>query len=356
MASTVLGGAARRVVRVAAGLTLLAGMALLAACGGGGESMTAALRPIPKETLDLMSKKGMSADKPIYVRIIKEESELEVWKQRDDGRFHHFKSYPICNWSGDLGPKMREGDKQAPEGFYTVSQPQMNPNSQFHLAFNMGYPNAYDRVHGRTGAHLMVHGDCRSAGCYAMTDALVEEIYAIAREAFKGGQEKFEVHAYPFRMTPENMQRHAKHRAMPFWRTLKEGYDSFELTRLPAAVAVCEKRYLVNAKFVPGSGPVQADAACPPHEKIRPDLYVAKPEPKVGPNATVAMETRITAPGKKMRNLIAEAAGQWPYPGGYVTAARPTQSLWGLGGGGTGSAGASSTTASRSAVGFGFNQ
>ena len=126
---------------------------------------------------------------PIFVRIFKEESELEVWKQRDDGRFYHFKTYPICNWSGDLGPKVQQGDKQAPEGFYTVAKYQMNPNSQFHIAFNLGYPNAYDQAHSRTGDFLMVHGKCSSAGCYAMTDALIEEIYALARESFSGGQE-----------------------------------------------------------------------------------------------------------------------------------------------------------------------
>ena len=342
------GSVARRLM---AGLAALALVATLAACGGGGEPMSAAMRPIPKETLDLMAKKGMSADKPIFVRIIKEESELEIWKQRDDGRFHHFKSYPVCNWSGDLGPKVKEGDKQAPEGFYTVSPTQLNPNSQFHLAFNMGFPNAYDKAHGRTGAHLMVHGDCRSAGCYAMTDALIEEIYAIARESFKGGQEKIEVHAYPFRMTPQNMTRHAKNQWMPFWKPLKEGYDHFELTRQPAAVAVCEKRYVVNAKFAGGVAPAQADAACPPYEKMKPDLYVAKPEPASGPasgsNAKVAEETRILAPGKKTRNLLAEAAGQVvPSSGSMSTAgSKPSQSIWGLGTGGPGASG-------RNAIGF----
>jgi murein L,D-transpeptidase YafK len=108
----------------------------------------------------------------VYVRIFKDESELEIWKQRDDGRFHHFKTYPICNWSGELGPKLATGDKQAPEGFYTITPVLMNPNSKYYLSFNLGYPNAFDKAHGRTGDSVMVHGKCRSAGCYAMTDAL----------------------------------------------------------------------------------------------------------------------------------------------------------------------------------------
>ena len=331
MASDYLGDAKRRLSRVAACLALLAAVVSLVACGGGGEPMSAAMRPIPKEAADLMAKKGMSADKPIFVRVFKEESELEVWKLRDDGRYHHFKSYPICNWSGDLGPKVKQGDRQAPEGFYTVSQSQMNPNSQFHLAFNVGFPNTFDRAHGRTGADIMVHGDCRSAGCYAMTDALVEEIYAVAREAFKGGQEKFEVHAFPFRMTPDNLKRHANSQWMPFWRTMKDGYDTFELTRLPPPVAVCDKRYLVNVKFEPGGGPVQPDAACPAYERLKPDLYVAKPDslpdPKTGAVQKVAEETRILAFGKKTRNLVAESTVT---NGG--TAQAPAQSGWGLGG------------------------
>ena len=122
-----------------------------------------------------LAEKGMGEQAPIFIRVFKKESELEVWKQKENGRFHHFKTYPICNWSGKLGPKLYKGDKQAPEGFYRVSPHQMNPKSKFHLAFNLGYPNAYDRSHGRTGAHLMIHGNCSSAGCYAMTNALIEE-------------------------------------------------------------------------------------------------------------------------------------------------------------------------------------
>ncbi|MBN8912900.1 MAG: murein L,D-transpeptidase, partial [Rhizobiales bacterium] len=167
-------------------LVLSAGLAgaLLAGCSTAPELLPPSEQPLTAETISLLGKKGMSTAAPIFVRIFKEESELEVWKMRDDGRFYHFKTYPICNWSGELGPKQAQGDKQAPEGFYTISQNQMNPNSKFYLAFNIGYPNAYDRALGRTGEALMVHGKCKSAGCYAMTDALAEEIYALARDAF----------------------------------------------------------------------------------------------------------------------------------------------------------------------------
>jgi murein L,D-transpeptidase YafK len=253
------------------------------------------LKPLSSDTMMLLGKKGMRSDEPIFVRIFKEESELEVWKQRDDGRFYHFKTYPICNWSGDLGPKTRQGDYQAPEGFYRVSREQMNPNSQFHLAFNIGYPNAYDRSLGRTGEFLMVHGKCKSAGCYAMTDGLIEEIYALSREAFIGGQEAFEVHAFPFRMTAENMARHKDSEHYKFWLTLKEGYDYFELTHKTPTVAVCERRYLVNVQWrSPQAGGIDPQGLCPAYERMRPDPFIQPAREQIA-------EERVTAPGPKMR-------------------------------------------------------
>lgn len=263
------------------------------------------LRPISRESLMLLGKKEMQPDQPIMIRIFKEESELEVWKQRADGRFEHFKTYPICNWSGDLGPKVRQGDRQAPEGFYTISRGQMNPNSQFHLAFNIGYPNAFDRAHGRTGEFLMVHGKCKSAGCYAMTDGLIEEIYALAREAFIGGQDSIPIQAFPFRMTAENMARYATHPAMPFWKTLKDGYDDFEVTRLQPVVAICSKRYVVNPRWR-GAPParLEADQPCPAFEHV-----AATTMPAVAPSPANTAE-RIVVPGPRTRTAV-NANGQY---------------------------------------------
>ncbi len=242
---------------------------VLTACGQG---VPPYLKPVPPEAVNLMAEKGMRLADPVFIRIFKEESELEVWKQRADGRFHHFKTYPICTWSGALGPKIRQGDKQSPEGFYTVANGQLNPNSQFHLSFNLGFPNAYDTAHGRTGDYLMVHGDCRSAGCYAMTDALIEEVYALVRESLASGQDKFNVHAFPFRMTDENFARHRRSKWAGFWAQLKEGYDSFEQTRQIPKVDVCARRYLVNAKFRGGITRVDASGPCPPYTRIKPQL------------------------------------------------------------------------------------
>lgn len=204
------------------------------------------LAPIPPATLALMSSKGMTKSDPIIIRSYKKESEMEVWKRGSDGRYTLLKTYPICRWSGQLGPKVREGDRQAPEGFYAVTPAHMNPNSSYYLSFDTGFPNAYDRSKGRSGSNLMVHGSCSSRGCFAMTDQSIAEIYAIAREAFAGGQRNFQFQSYPFRMTPKNM---ALHRADPnigFWKNLKEGSDYFEVKHEEPRVAVCAGRYTFN--------------------------------------------------------------------------------------------------------------
>ncbi len=165
---------------------------------------------------------------------------------------------------------MQQGDRQAPEGFYTVSRGQMNPHSLYHLAFNIGFPNAYDHFNGHSGSALMVHGDCKSAGCYAMTDAYIEEIYILAREAFNAGQTKFHVQALPFRMTAENMQRHRDSRWYPFWVRLKEGYDAFETTGKPPIIKVCGKQYLVNVSFPGQASDPAPDGPCPLYAKVNP--------------------------------------------------------------------------------------
>ena len=226
-------------------LVLAAGMALaLAACQEQASfNSTRHLAPIPSATTALMASKGVSQSDPILMRAYKKESELEVWKKGRDGRYALLKTYPICRWSGQLGPKVREGDRQAPEGYYSVGPGQMNPNSSFYLSFDTGFPNAYDRAHGRTGSYLMVHGTCSSRGCFAMTDEVIAEVYAIAREAFAGGQRSFQFQAYPFRMTAENLAKHRADPHMAFWRNLKEGSDYFEVMRQEPPVSVANMRY-----------------------------------------------------------------------------------------------------------------
>jgi len=228
----------------------------LAACQDDNfsRSSTRHLTPIPPSAMALMASKGMSKNDPILIRAYKKESELEVWKRGSDGKYAHFKTYPICRWSGQLGPKTKEGDRQVPEGFYTVTPAQMNPNSAFYLSFDTGYPNAYDRQFGRTGGDIMVHGSCSSRGCFAMTDQNIAEIYAIAREAFASGQRAFQFQSYPFRMTPKNLAQHRLDPNIGFWKNLKEGSDVFEVTKDEPRVVVAAGRY----QFNPGDETVMA--------------------------------------------------------------------------------------------------
>ena len=223
-------------------------------------------RLVSAEVKREITRLGMDLKSPIMLRIFKQESELEVWKQTKGGRYALLETFEICKWSGELGPKFKEGDRQAPEGFYEITPALMNPNSSYHLAFNLGYPNRYDRAHNRTGSHLMVHGACSSRGCYAMTDAQVQDIYALARESFSGGQRSFQVQAFPFRMTAENMAKHRDNEHYAFWQMLKRGHDHFEVTKVPPKVEVCEKQYVFDATPLVEGVPFRATAKCPAYD------------------------------------------------------------------------------------------
>jgi murein L,D-transpeptidase YafK len=259
----------RSLIRALITSVALAAGVVLAGCNSDEISLATnakANQPVSPKLIADMVEKDMDLQSPMLVRLFKQEAELEVWKQDRSGRFALLKTYPICRWSGDLGPKVREGDRQAPEGFYAITPGQMNPQSAYYLSFNTGYPNAFDRSLGRTGSELMVHGDCSSRGCYAMTDEQIAEIYSLGRESFFGGQKSFQFQAYPFRMTPINMAKHRNNPNMPFWKMIKEGYDHFEVTRQEPKVDFCEKKYVFDAVKAPNAkrDPVfEASAKCP---------------------------------------------------------------------------------------------
>jgi len=260
------GAATLRVLMTSA---TLAGALALAGCYSeeGYQLPTKAMKELSPDMLSLLQKKNMPKESPILVRLFKEESELEVWKQDTTGLYQLLRVYPICRWSGELGPKKVEGDRQAPEGFYTITPGLMNPNSNYYLAINMGFPNAYDKANGYSGGFLMIHGDCSSRGCYAMTDEQIGEIYSLAREAFLGGQKQFQIQAYPFRLTPANMAKHRTNPNMPFWKMLKEGNDHFEVTHLEPKVDVCERHYVFDAQALASSTKPLAfspTGRCPP--------------------------------------------------------------------------------------------
>src|SRR5215218_6910243 len=208
-----------------------------------GKSMA----PVPGATLALMKAKDIAPSAPILIRAFKKEAEIEFWKLGKNGRYVLLKTFPVCRWSGQLGPKTTLGDRQTPEGFYAIGPAQMNPNSSYYLSFDIGYPNAHDRAHGGSGSYLMVHGNCSSAGCFAMTDEGIAEIYALVREAFSGGQQAFQFQSYPFRMTADNMAKHRLDANIGFWRQLKEGADRFEATGEELAVGVSAGRYVFAA-------------------------------------------------------------------------------------------------------------
>ncbi|MCJ7597635.1 MAG: murein L,D-transpeptidase [Methyloceanibacter sp.] len=215
-----------------------------------------------------LAEKGVKIGDPVLVRIFKLDSELELWMEKD-GRYVKFATYPICRFSGRLGPKIREGDNQAPEGFYTVAKEQLNPNSRWHRSFNLGYPNAFDRAHERTGSLIMVHGGCLSVGCFAITNAGVDEVWRLVTAALDKGQPRFAVQVFPFRMTDANLAARKGNRSAEFWTNLKTGYDLFETTQLPPVVSLCDGAYA----FEPGT----AGAEVKPGEVKCPGALAEKP-------------------------------------------------------------------------------
>jgi murein L,D-transpeptidase YafK len=246
-------------------------------------------------------RKGLPAVQPgppIYIRIFKETSTLEVWDIGADGIASHRMTYPICTFSGGLGPKQRQGDYQSPEGFYAVPPSAMKPNSSFHLAFNIGYPNALDRAHGRTGNLIMVHGVCSSSGCFSMTNPLVTQIYAHVRAAHAGGQGAVPVHVFPFAMTPENIGRHASHPAAKTWAPLADAFRAFEATRRVPTAVTCERRYVVEPHWA-GAAPVALAPtdACPAHTTaLHPDVVA-----DAAADGTLVEPFRVMADGPRRR-------------------------------------------------------
>ena len=210
---------------------------------GKARAAAAALRVKPAMQADLR-KQDLHWGDPVFLRAFKEEKVLEVWvRHRKTGKFVLFRTYPIAAQSGILGPKLAEGDGQVPEGFYAVGKSQMKPDSTYHLAFNVGYPNAYDRHHQRTGSLIMVHGDRVSVGCLAMTDAKIEEIYSLCDAALTKGQPFFRIHIFPFRMTDARMEQTKSHPSRAFWQNLRQGHDWFETHLTPPNATVKNGRY-----------------------------------------------------------------------------------------------------------------
>ncbi|OAI29736.1 hypothetical protein A1351_01365 [Methylosinus sp. R-45379] len=279
----------------------------LSACNDLGSGSQRALSPIPPETLALMEQAGVTKESPTLIRSYKKEAEFQIWKQRPDGRYAYLKTFPMCRWSGQLGPKVREGDRQAPEGFYSITPGQMNPNSAYYLSFNVGYPNAYDRAYGHSGGSIMVHGACSSAGCFSMTDRQIAEIYAILRTSFNNGQRSIQMQSYPFKMTAENLAKHRLDPNIGFWKQLKEGSDHFEIAGKEPSVGVCNRRYVFDATSANGQ-PLDAGAACPPLRRN------AEIETQVAQKAAAddAKVAELAAAGVRPVRVVYQDGGQHP--------------------------------------------
>ena len=300
------------------GLTVAAG-ALVAGCdesdyldAGPGRSE----HPISSATLEEMAKIDTTPSSPMLIRAYKKEAELEIWKMKSDGQYALLKTYPICRWSGQLGPKRTEGDMQVPEGFYAITPGQLNPNSHYYLAFNVGYPNAYDRAYGRTGGSVMVHGVCSSAGCFSMTDKQVDDIYAIGRDALRGGQREIQLQSYPFHMTPENMAKYRLDPNIAFWKELKNGADHFEVTKTEPSVVICGKHYIFGAT---AKGEVSATAPCPALQKDE-DVEALVAEKEAKDDAKVA---ELIAKGQKPIRTVYADGGQNPVFANYPDTSDP---------------------------------
>lgn len=215
-----------------------------------GPQRAAAAKARVQESLTRdLTEKNLHWGDPVFLRALKEEGELEVYiLSRTTKRYEHFRSYPIAKQSGTSGPKLAEGDGQVPEGFYYADRSALKSDSAFHLAINCGYPNTYDRANGRTGSFIMIHGNCVSVGCLAMTDAKIEEIYSLCDAALQQGQPFIRIHFFPFRMTAEQMEKHQNEPWHSFWLNLQEGYEFFEKNGVPPNVTVENKRYVFSDK------------------------------------------------------------------------------------------------------------
>jgi murein L,D-transpeptidase YafK len=189
---------------------------------------------------------GADRSAPVLIRIFKASNELELWKKSKEGEYRLVATYRVCRYSGELGPKLRQGDRQAPEGFYSIGPAQLNPYSVEFVSLNTGYPNAFDRAHGRSGGDVMIHGGCRSAGCFAVEHGPAQEIFTAVRDALAHGQKEVQLHVFPYRMTATNDLVYKDSRNSDFWNQLRPGYQRFETTHQDLNVRVTKGRYEIN--------------------------------------------------------------------------------------------------------------
>ncbi|MEO7221699.1 MAG: murein L,D-transpeptidase family protein [Devosia sp.] len=298
----------------------------LAGCGGimPKSSSLRAQQSLKSTTLTKLEQMNSSPGQAMMIRIFKQTNEFEVWKRTKAGTFKLFKTYDICAYSGTLGPKVQEGDRQAPEGFYNITPGLMNPHSNYYLSFNTGFPNKFDRALNRTGSELMVHGDCSSRGCYSMTDEAIAEIYALVRESLAAGNSAVQLQIFPFRMTPQKLALYSTNPNIDFWQNIKEGYDRFELAKVPPAWDVCEKKYVFDLKREDGT-PLDAVATCPTRNgdvlftALQAKQAADDAQYKIEIASITDREARLAAEAKAEADAKAAAKARGEAVGGFVS-------------------------------------
>lgn len=180
-------------------------------------------------------KAGMAfPPKAIKLLALKEEKILELWA-KDKGEFKFIRSYPIAKLSGKAGPKLKEGDRQVPEGSYKITW--LHPNSSYHLSMKLNYPNAFDLLHakeeGRSepGSDIFIHGKAVSIGCLAMGDTVIEELFVLAA---KTGIENMEVLIAPHDPRKRLLAYNKKHQAAwveELYRMLNEKFSQLRKSK-----------------------------------------------------------------------------------------------------------------------------
>jgi murein L,D-transpeptidase YafK len=234
-----------------------------------------------------LAAKQLRVGDQLFIRIFKAESELEIWMKRGP-TFVLLDIYPMCHWSGTIGPKVNEGDKQSPEGFYTVGRKQLHLFGRHPRSLDLGFPNALDQALNRTGSFILIHGGCSSVGCFAMTNTVTAEVYDLTEKALKAGQDRVHVHVFPFRMTEANLAGYQNNPWIGFWRNLKQGYDAFEQTRLPPRVGICGKNYTVMRAPPAEAGDAGPLAPCGDSRAATPQASFPSTVPALNPVSTGA--------------------------------------------------------------------
>ncbi len=261
--------------------------------------------------------KGLKLGSPVFIRVYKQTSEMELWVQQGP-RYVLFKTHGICRWSGVLGPKFYEGDRQSPEGLYRITTSDLIVNRRWDRAMNINYPNSFDNLNSRGGSGILIHGGCGSIGCFAIQNENVEDVFGAVRAALKGGQAYVPVLTLPFRFTALAPEKEDTLHMSEFWADLRRADLLFERDKVPPAAWICDGRYYFadrrgdrhrHAVHLPGCKPLDHPGGAQVAKKSRPEPEkpsVTQASTEVQRAEPVQVEAKANAP-QPVRN-VAHAA------------------------------------------------